>query len=89
MGFYFEHIHRQPLWLFDNPRQDVSVDLIHAIMTLFSTYYASSLDREGVETPDVYYKAARTSVMLAIAQGNMAIQNSQILCLLAYYNFVS
>ncbi|PTD06772.1 hypothetical protein FCULG_00005321 [Fusarium culmorum] len=88
MGFYFEHIHRQPLWLFDNPRQDVSDDLIHAIMTLFSTYYASSLDREGVETPDVYYKAARTSVMLAIAQGNMTIQNSQILCLLAYYNFV-
>ncbi|RGP71883.1 hypothetical protein FSPOR_2998 [Fusarium sporotrichioides] len=88
IGFYFRHIHRQPLWLFDDPLQDLSDGLIHAIMALFSTYYASSPDREGVESPDVYYKAARTSAMLTIAQGSATIQSSQTLCLLAYYNFV-
>jgi hypothetical protein len=89
IGFYFQHIHRQPLWLFDDPLQDLSDALIHAIMALFSTFYASSLDKQGVESPGVYYKAARTSVMLTIAQGSMTTQSSQILCLLAYYNFVS
>ncbi|KAL3601126.1 hypothetical protein FPOAC2_05380 [Fusarium poae] len=88
IGFYFQHIHRQPLWLFDDPLQDLSDALIHAIMALFSTFYASSLDKQGVESPGVYYKAARTSVMLTIAQGSMTTQSSQILCLLAYYNFV-
>ncbi|CEI61379.1 unnamed protein product [Fusarium venenatum] len=88
IGFYFRHIHRQPLWLFDDPLQDLSDELIHAIMALFSTYYASSQEREGVESPGVYYKAARTSVMLTIAQGSMTIQSSQTLCLLAYYNFI-
>jgi hypothetical protein len=76
------------LWLFDEPLQDGSDDLVYAIMALFTTYHASSLDGEGLESPDAYYKAARTSVMATIAQGSMTIRSSQTLCLLAYYNFI-
>ncbi|RGP77227.1 sarcosine oxidase [Fusarium longipes] len=86
--FYFRHIHRQPLWLFDEHLQDASDDLIYALMALFTIYHASSLDGEGLESPDAYYKAARTAVMLTIAQGSMTIRSSQTLCLLAYYNFI-
>ncbi|CAG7563639.1 unnamed protein product [Fusarium equiseti] len=88
VGLYYQNIHRQPLWLFDEVPQDGSDGLVFAILALLTTYNSSDFGREALESPDTYYKSARTGVMLAIAQGSMTIRSCQTLCLLAYYNFI-
>jgi hypothetical protein len=61
---------------------------VFAILALLTTYNSSDFGGEALESPDAYYKSARTGVMLAIAQGSMTIRSCQTLCLLAYYNFI-
>lgn len=86
--FYYQNIHRQPLWLFDEVTQNESGGLVSAMLALLTTYTTSEFMGETLESPDTYYRSAKTGVMLAIAQGSMTIQHCQILCLLAYYNFI-
>ncbi|KAM0236222.1 hypothetical protein ACHAP5_009473 [Fusarium lateritium] len=88
--FYFRHIHRQPLWLFDEhslPNPDTSEGLICAILAINAIYRATEFGEDDSQSPDVYSKTARTGVMLKIAEGNVTIQSTQTLCLLAYFNF--
>ncbi|KAH7236490.1 hypothetical protein BKA59DRAFT_427005 [Fusarium tricinctum] len=90
--FYFRHIHRQPLWLFDDhslPNPDTSEDLICAVLAISTIYGATEFSGHDLQSPDVYSKTARKGVMSKIAEGNMTIQNIQTLCLLAYFNLVS
>ncbi|KAF5017877.1 hypothetical protein F66182_10172 [Fusarium sp. NRRL 66182] len=90
--FYFQHIHRQPLWLFDKnslPPPDTRQDLMHSIMALRATYHAVSPEDDNLQGPSFYSKAARRGVMLKVAEGNMTIQSTQTLCLLAYLSLIS
>ena len=86
--FYYQNIHRQPLWLFDEFTQNKSDGLVSAMLALLTTYTTSDFMGEALESSDTYYRSARTGVMLAIAQGSLTIGHCQILCLLAYYNFI-
>ncbi|KAI6774901.1 hypothetical protein HG530_001659 [Fusarium avenaceum] len=90
--FYFRHIHRQPLWLFDDhslPNPETSEDLIYAILAISTIYGATEFSGDDLQNLEVYNKTARKGVMLKIAEGNITIQSIQTLCLLAYFNFVS
>ncbi|KAJ4253419.1 hypothetical protein NW762_010577 [Fusarium torreyae] len=89
--FYFRHIHRQPLWLFEKKSlspSNIGEDLVHAIVALGITYNPEDYSEDNLQSPQFYSKAARKGAMLKIAEGSMTIQSTQTLCLLAYSSFI-
>ncbi|KAF5660291.1 hypothetical protein FHETE_9033 [Fusarium heterosporum] len=90
--FYFKHLHRQPLWLFDEHAlspSEMSEDLVCAILALSTTYNALEFRGEKIQSPGAYNKNARKGVMFKIAEGNMTVQSTQALCLLAYFSLIT
>ncbi|KAH7123053.1 hypothetical protein EDB81DRAFT_813496 [Dactylonectria macrodidyma] len=92
LNVYFEHIHRQPLWLFDpssSPTPDNNEELICAILGLSLTYSPTTFTSVDLRSPDFYADNSRRLIMLKIADGNVKIQTLQALCLLAFFNVIS
>ncbi|KAF4962048.1 hypothetical protein FSARC_9838 [Fusarium sarcochroum] len=90
--FYFQHIHRQPLWLFERhsiSHSDACEDLLDIILALSITYNPGGFSDDNLKSPVFYSKAARRDVMLKIAEGRMSIRSTQTLCLLSYFSFIS
>ncbi|KAH7129514.1 hypothetical protein B0J13DRAFT_564197 [Dactylonectria estremocensis] len=92
LNVYFEHVHRQPLWLFDpfrSPTPDNSDELTCAIIGLSLTYSPTAFTSTDLQAPDFYTDTSRRLIMFKIAEGNVKLQTLQALCLLAFFNVVS
>ncbi|KAL2062476.1 hypothetical protein VTL71DRAFT_6742 [Oculimacula yallundae] len=82
IDLYFRHIHRQPLWLFDQeslPGPDTCDELIYVILALGLNYDIMEFSDASMKTPEVYSNTARRLIMLRIADGNMSLQSTQAL----------
>ena len=89
---YFRHIHRQPLWIFEQdslPAPDTCEELTCAVLALSLTYNAVDFTDANLRSPYFYSKTARRLIMLRIADGSMSRQSTQALCLLAFFHLIS
>lgn len=89
---YFRCSHRQPIWLFE-PRSQLSPDsseeLLLAVLGLTVQYAQESLSAGSstrLQTPSAYNDAARSLIMLKIANSTVDLTTLQSLCLLAMSN---
>jgi len=88
---YFSCCHRQPLWLFDQGGSlspDTCEELIFAILSLSIQYAPDDFLEAQLESPAAYSDAARSLVMLRIANASVVLSTLQALCLLAFSNLV-
>jgi hypothetical protein len=58
------------------------------MLALSMTYNTDDMPMDNLQSPDSYNKIARRGVMLKVAEGRVTIRCAQVLCLLAYYNFI-
>ena len=88
---YFLCSHRQPIWLFDPPIKlspDCSEELLLCILGLSIQYAPETFAEFQLQTSSAFNDAARSLIMLKIANSTVDLSALQSLCLLAYSNLV-
>ncbi|KIX07126.1 uncharacterized protein Z518_05103 [Rhinocladiella mackenziei CBS 650.93] len=92
IDIYFLCSHRQPLWLFD-PADALSPDsceeLVFAVLGLSVQYAPDDFVGAQIQAPEAYNAAARSLIMLRMANATVNFSTLQALCLLAFSNLVS
>lgn len=89
---YFEHIHRQPLWLLDpdsGTPLETSEELMCIVLALSITCCPSKLTGSDLKPSSFYAARASSLAMLQVASQQVTIQTLQCLCLLAFYHAIS
>jgi hypothetical protein len=92
---YFRCSHRQPVWLFERPEQltqDTAEELLLVILGISLQYsHQDPPPSQGValQSSSAYTDAARSLIMLKLANSTVAMQTLQALCLLATSNLVA
>lgn len=92
IDIYFLCSHRQPIWLFESPGDlspDSREELILAVLAISVQYARDHLAGAGLLSPSVYSDAARSLIMLRIANASVDVATLQSLCLLSFSNLVS
>lgn len=87
---YFRHCHRQPLWLFNSETdllENGSDEVVPVILALALCCDTNLISRDAALSPEGCVDTARSSIMMAIANGSVVFGTMQTLCLLAYYNY--
>lgn len=88
---YFLCSHRQPIWLFEPPNKlspDCSEEILLCILGLSIQYAESSFTEFQLQSSSAYNDAARSLIMLRIANSTVDLSVLQSLCLLSYSNLV-
>lgn len=87
---YFRHCHRQPLWLFNSEAdllENGSDEVVPVILALALCCDPNPRSCDAALSPEGCADTARSSIMMAIANGRVTFGTMQTLCLLAYYNY--
>ncbi|ETN43601.1 uncharacterized protein HMPREF1541_02760 [Cyphellophora europaea CBS 101466] len=92
LDVYFLCCHRQPVWLFE-ARGDLSSDsaeeLVLTILGLSTLYAPDEFSEFQLRDPGAYNDAARSLIMLKVANSTVDMSMLQALCLLAFANLTS
>lgn len=92
INIYFLCSHRQPIWLFETRSQvspDSPEELLLVILGLSTQYAPHQFSATELQPPASYSDAARSMIMLKIANSTVDLSTIQALCLLAFSNFVT
>ncbi|KAH8172518.1 hypothetical protein LIA77_06773 [Sarocladium implicatum] len=86
---YFEHIHRQPLWLLDPDSAalvETSEQLTCILLALGTACFSQKFTGSDLRPPSFYASRASSIAMLEVARQEVTLQTLQCLGLLALYN---
>jgi hypothetical protein len=89
---YFQCAHRQPLWLFNQDEfltPNSCEELLLMILSVAIQYDPDQFSDDNMRSSEAYSDAARSLVMLRIANSSIDVSVLQALCLLAYFNLLS
>ncbi|KAH6679993.1 hypothetical protein F5X68DRAFT_234509 [Plectosphaerella plurivora] len=92
---YFRCSHRQPVWLFERAEeltQDTAEELSLVVLGIslqYSQQDSPPFHNTTLQAPSTYTDAARSLIMLKLANATVAMQTLQALCLLATSNLVA
>jgi hypothetical protein len=91
IGVYFLCSPRQPLWLFDRGHTlspDSAEELLLVILAISVLYSSDDVPAAELQSSQSYSDAARSLIMLRIANASVQISTLQAFTLLAFYNLV-
>jgi hypothetical protein len=86
---YFRVVHRQPLWLFESEEALAATaeeDVLFAVIALSLQHSPEEFKAYQMQPPSAYREAARTLVMLSMANATVRLTTLKALALLTWSN---